>query len=603
MGLTGVCHAKPGDQTWPNNTHSLLANRVVLDSQIASVLVRFGMSKPLPNLTDLPLDVQAFIAAQAVELMGLKEEVLGLNLIHAATQKRLKSEMSAAQAALLAERTTHSQAIQNRDTIITDLRMQLDGHKKHRFGSRSESLDQLSLELVLEEHEIAQAAEASEDAASDSDKTKPPRTPRERKPFPKDLKRVEKRITPSETCSECGGSFKELGADVMEELEYVPGHYIVNRIMRPRLACTCCEAVTQAEMPSRPIPKSFVGPALMAHIITYKYGYHLPLYRQSQMFENQGIDLSGSLLASWVGKSTKLLERLSDAIRDHVFDGKAIFMDDTTVKLLQKGKGKGKNKPKTTRLWVYARDEKPWGSTSPPAVWYQFSTSRGAEHPSKHLENYTGFAHADAYAGYNDAYRTGRVREMACMVHIRREFVKVFESYQSLVAGQAIDRIAKLYDVEKQARFKSPQERVAIRQEYAKPIFDDLETWLKAELNKISSKTPLAKAIRYAITRLPKARLYLDHGVLELDNNTAERAVRPVTLGRKNYLFMGSEAGGNSAAIAYTLIETCKLNGVNPEAWLAWVLERIQDHPAIRINELLPWAYQIMINDQKAEAA
>ena len=249
---------------------------------------------------------------------------------------------------------------------------------------------------------------------------------------------------------------------------------------------------------------------------------------------------------------------------------------------------------------VYVRDERAWSSTSPPAAWYQFSTSRGAEHPSKHLGTYTGFAHADAYAGYNDAYRTGRVMEMACMVHIRREFVKVYESYELPVAGEAIDRIAKLYGVEKLARFKTPQERVALRQEYAKPIFDDLEAWLMEQLGKISGKTPLAKAIRYALTRLPKARPYLEYGFLELDNNTAERAVRPVTLGRKNYLFMGSEAGGYSAAIAYTLIETCKLNGVNSEAWLAWVLERIQDHPVNRINELLPWNYQAMINEQNA---
>lgn len=189
------------------------------------------------------------------------------------------------------------------------------------------------------------------------------------------------------------------------------------------------------------------------------------------------------------------------------------------------------------------------------------------------------------------------------MVHIRREFVKVFESYRLPVAGEAIERIAKLYEIEKWVRFKSPQERVALRQECAKPIFDDLETWLRAQLNRISGKTPLAKAIRYALTRLPKALPYLDHGVLELDNNTAERAVRPVTLGRKNYLFMGSEAGGKSAAIAYTLIETCKLNGVNPEAWLAWVLERIQDYPVNLINELLPWEYQAMVEEQKAEAA
>lgn len=561
------------------------------------------MSKTPPNLADLPPEVQAYVAAQAAELGRKDAEMLGLSLSHAAAQKRFRAEMASVDAALSAERTAHARTIQDRDTIIADLRLQLHGHKKHRFGSKSESSAQLALELILEEFEIEQAAETDyEDASSDAIGTKPPRTPRKRKPFPKGLKRVQKTITPSDACPDCGGSFKVLGTDVMEELEYVPGHYIVNQIGRPRLACTCCEAVVQAEMPSRPIPKSFVGPALMAHILCCKYGYHLPLYRQSQMFANEGIDLSGSLMAGWVGKCTKLLERVSDAIRDHVFEAQAIFMDDTTVKLLQKGNGKGKNKTKTARLWVYARKEDTWASGAPPAVWYQFSTSREAEHPSKHLESYEGYAHADAYAGYNDAYRTGRVKEMACMAHVRREFFDLYKSAKLPVAGEAVLRIKKLYDVETQARFLPASERVALRQEYAKPIFDDLEVWLKEQLGKISSKTPLAKAIKYALARLPKARPYLDYGFLELDNNTAERAVRPVAVGRKNYLFMGSEAGGKSAAIAYTLIETAKMNKVNPEAWLAWVLERIQDHPITHINDLLPWAYQDMINAQNAEA-
>ena len=574
------------------------------DSHSCPILVADRMNNSLPNLANLPPDAQAYIveqsallAARDADILGLKQEVLGLTLNHAADQKRLKSKATTAQAALLTERTAHAQTIQSRDMIIADLRMQLDGHKKHRFGSRSESSTQLALELILEDHEIAQAAETADDVDNEA---KPPRTPRVRKPFPKELKRVQQRITPSDTCEDCGGSFKELGSDVMEELEYIPAHYIVKQIERPRLACTCCEKIVQSEMPSRPIPKSFVGPALMAHIIACKYGYHLPLYRQSQMFENQGIEISGSLMCSWVGKITKLLERLSDAIRDHVFKGQAIFMDDTTVKLLQKGKGRGKNKPKTARLWDYARDERPWGSTSPPAVWYQFSTSRGAEHPSKHLETYEGFAHADAYAGYNDAYRTGRVKEMACMVHVRREFYNLFESAKLPVAGEAVARIKKLYDIEKKARFLPPAERVALRQEHAKPIFDGLETWLMQQLAKISRKPPLAKAIKYALARLPKARPYLEYGFLELDNNTAERGIRPVTLGRKNYLFMGSEAGGHSAAIAYTLIETCKMNKVNSEAWLAWVLIKIQDHPVNRMDELLPWAYQAMIDEQKA---
>ncbi|MGB0903059.1 IS66 family transposase [Halocynthiibacter sp.] len=500
------------------------------------------------------------------------------------------------------ERKQLEAGIQGRDTIIDDLRMQIDGHKKHRFGSKSETADQLSLELILEELEIKRAAEDG-DSNSEDEVVKPPRTPRTRKPFPKDLKRTEQRITPGEQCADCGGAFRELGADVTEELEYVPGHYVVKDIIRPRMACTCCEQVVQAEMPSRVIPKCFVGPALMAHILVSKYGYHLPLYRQSQMFANQGIELSASLLSQWVGKCCPLLERLSNAIRDHVFAGKAIFMDDTTVKLLQKGKGRGQNKPKTARLWVYARDEEPWGSSEPPAVWYQFSISRGAEHPSKHLKDRKCFAHADAYAGYNDAYSTGRIKEMACMVHVRREFVKVFDSYKLPMAAEAVTRIKELYRIEGLARHKTPEERVALRQEFAKPVFDELEVWLRERLGRVSGKSPMAKAIRYALKRLPKARPYLEHGFLELDNNTAERAVRPVTLGRKNYLFMGSEAGGDAAAVAYSLIETAKMNGVNPEAWLAWVLERIQDHPATRMEELLPWAYQAKIEQDKAQAA
>ena len=258
---------------------------------------------------------------------------MGLSLSHANAQKRLKDEMASVDAALSAERSAHARAIQNRDTIIADLRLQLHGHKKHHFGSKSESSVQLALELILEELEIEQAAEApdEEDAPSDAGTAKPARTLHKRKPLPKGLKRVEKTMTPSDACTNCGGSFKVLGTDVMEELEYVPGHYIVNQLGRPRLACTCCEAVVQAEMPSRSIPKCFVGPALMAHILCCKYGYHLPLYRQSQMFANEGIDLSGSLMAGWVGKCSKLLERVSDAIRDHVFEAQAIFMPSRQI--------------------------------------------------------------------------------------------------------------------------------------------------------------------------------------------------------------------------------------------------------------------------------
>ena len=351
--------------------------------------------------------------------------------------------MASVDAALSAERTAHARAIQNRDPSSRICAHSFTGTKNTALAQSAP----LTLELIFGDLEIEHAAD-TEDEPSDAEGKKLPRTARKREPFPKGLKRVQKTITPSDACTNCGGSFKVLGTDVMEELEYISGHYVVNQIGHPRLACTCCEMVVQAKMPSRPIPKSFVGPALMAHILCCKYGYHLPLYRQSQMFENEGIDLSGSLMAEWVGKCAKLLERVSDAIRDHVFEAQAIFIDDTTVRLFQKGNSKGKNKTKTARLWAYVRDETAWARGVPLAVWYQFSTSRGAEHPNRHLAIYEGFAHADADAKYNNAYRTGRVKEMACIAHVRRAFFDLYQSTKLPVVGEAILRIKKLYDVE-----------------------------------------------------------------------------------------------------------------------------------------------------------
>jgi len=307
----------------------------------------------------------------------------------------------------------------------------------------------------------------------------------------------------------------------------------------------------------------------------------------NQIFKREGIGLDRSTLADWVGKSTALLEPLADAVARHVLKGQAIFADDTPVKLLAPGLGK----TKTARLWAYVRDERPWAGEAHPAAWYQFSPDRKGARPREHLANYAGFMHADGYAGFNDLYRTGKVTEVACMAHIRRKFVDIHKSQGSAIAEETIKRIAKLYGVEKEVRGQPPDERVKIRQRKSKPIFNDLETWLNAQLIRISGKSPLAGAIRYALTRMKKLRPWLDHGFLELDNNTAERSMRPIALGRKNYLFMGSEGGGKSAAIAYTLIETAKLNGVDPQAWLTDVLGRIADHKITRIDELLPWRY------------
>ncbi len=475
--------------------------------------------------------------------------------------------------------------IKERDYRIEKLQHQLAGLRRHRFGARSEALDQL--ELTLEEEEIARAVEAPvaedvSDTSSDTPKSKP-----KRKPLPDHLPRNDEILSPGSHCSACGGVLKTLGEDVTEELEYIPGRFVVNRIVRPRMACRCCEAICQSPLPSRPIEKGRPGPGLLAHVLVNKYADHLPLYRQSQIFEREGVDLDRSTLADWVGKSTALLERLAEAIGDHVQKGPAIFADDTPVKMLAPGSGK----TGTARLWAYVRDERPWAGEAHPAAWYQFSPDRKGIRPCEHLAAYEGFMHADGYAGFNDLYRTGKVTEVACMAHIRRKFVDIHKAQGSAIAGEAIKRIAKLYGIEKEVRGQPPDERVKARQSRSKAIFDDLDAWLHAQLTRISGKSPLAGAIRYALTRMKKLRPWLDHGFLELDNNTAERSMRPIALGRKNYLFMGSEGGGKSAAIAYTLIETAKLNGVDPQAWLTDVLGRIAEHKITKLDELMPWRY------------
>jgi len=473
--------------------------------------------------------------------------------------------------------------IRARDFRIEKLEHQLAGLRQHRFGQRSEALDQL--ELTLEEEEIARA---NETPVEDATTTENPKGKPKRKPLPDHLPRNDETLGPGDACSACGGSLKTLGEDITEELEYVPGRFVVNRIIRPRMTCTCCDVFYQSALPSRPIEKGRPGPGLLAHVLVNKYADHLPLYRQSQIFEREGVDLDRSTLADWVGKSAALLEPLADAIQRHVLSGQAIFADDTPVNMLSPGKGK----TKTARLWAYVRDEQSWASGVPPAAFYRFSRDRKGEQPTEHLKGYSGWMHADGYSGFNELYQSGRVHEVACMAHIRRKFVDVFKSQGLATAEEAIKRIAALYGVEKEARGQSPETRAMLRQEKAKPLLDDLETWLGAQLPKISGKSELAKAIRYALTRIKKLRPYVDHGILELDNNSAERSMRGVAVGRKNWLFAGSEAGGKSAAVAYTLIETAKLNGVDPQGWLTDTLARIADHKITRIDELLPWKYE-----------
>jgi len=466
---------------------------------------------------------------------------------------------------------------------IERLKKELAAHRKARFGSKSETMDQLAFDLQ-EDTEIVAASEAEKTAPeTGADKDVPTKRTHNRAPLPDHLERHEEVLSPGDACDDCGGALKQLGEDVTEELEYVPGHFVVKRIVRPRMTCTCCEAFAQAELPSRPITRGRPGPGLLAHVLVGKYCDHLPLYRQSEIYARDKVDLHRSTLTDWVGRSTALLEPLAAHIGKLVRAGPALFADDTPVKLQAKGKAQ------TARLWSYVRDERPWCGQAPPCVWYQFSVDRKGEHPLSHLKGYKGVIHADGFTGFNGLFGIDRASEQACMVHVRRKFVDIYESEGSAIAEETIKRIAALYAVEKEARYKPADARFALRQDKAKPVFDDLEAWLSLQLPKISGKSSLAAAIRYAFGRMPKARAYLEDGKLELDNNICERSIRPVTLGRKNYLFMGSEGGGDAAAVAYTLIETCRMNKVDPEAWLRWVLARVADHKMTHIDELMPW--------------
>jgi transposase len=505
-----------------------------------------------------------------------------------------------AQAAALA---THAIELRFRDTLIEKLKAQLASLRRARFGASSEKLDRLAdqLELVLEEIEASQASQGQDepwpaDAEVMTPSSATARSRPARRPLPDHLPRREVRHEAPCACLECGGTrFLKAGEDVTEVLDYVPASFQVVRHVRPRLVCRDCDATVQAARPSLPVERGRPGPGLLAHVLVAKYADHLPLYRQAQIYAREGVDLSRSTLADWVGRGADLLAPLIDAVRAHVLSGNRLHGDDTPVPVLAPGQGRTKQ----GRLWAYVRDERPSGSTDPPAVAYRYSPDRKGQHPREHLASFAGILHADGYAGYAELYRapgeagtgtaTPRIVEAACWAHARRKFFDLTASGPAPVAAQALARIGELYAIERAARDRPAAERLALRQSQAVPKVAGLRIFLENELARLSGKSPTAGAIRYALSRWPALCRYLDDGRIEIDNNAAERAMRPVTLGRKNWLFAGSDEGGARAAGIMTLIETAKLNGRDPEAWLRDVLARILDHPARRIAELLPW--------------
>jgi transposase len=503
------------------------------------------------NYADLPNDINALKAM----LFARDEELAGLK----------------------AQLTTRAAEIEHLKLTIAKLR-------RMQFGRKSEKLDHQieQLELQLEDLQADEGEAARQAPATD----RAPRKKSVRKPLPAHLPRDEKVYAPSaDACPSCGGGWRHLGDDVSEQLEYVPASFRVIRHVRPKMACGCCDVIVQAPAPSRPIERGIAGPGLLAHIMVAKFADHLPLYRQSVIYARDGVDLDRALLAAWVGAASALLRPLVDAIRRHVLAATKLHADDTPIPVLAPGNGK----TKTARLWTYVRDDRPSAGVAPAAVWFAYTPDCKGIHPQTHLANFKGVLQADAYAGFNALYVDGTIQEAACWAHARRKFYELHEARPSPLTTEALRRIAELYVIEAEIRGKPPHERQRVRLARAKPLVDDFKSWLRASLEKLSRKSDTSAAIMYALNLWPALSRYCDDGMIEIDNSAAERALRGVAIGRRNYLFAGADTGGERAAAMYSLIGTAKLNGVDPEAWLRHVLAHIADHPVNRVDEFLPW--------------
>ena len=489
-------------------------------------------------------------------------------------------------------------AVQYKTLEIEKLKFQLAKLRRMQFGRSSERINRqiAQLELRLEELEAAQAEDAAKAEAETPGPAAPGRKRNKsaRKPLPDHLPREEVVHQPAGdgacTCPECGRGMSKLGEDVTEVLDYVPGLFQVIRHIRPKYACDACDAITQAPAPAMPTPRGRATPAMLAHLLVGKFCDHLPLYRQSEIYAREGLDLDRSTLSDWVGQAAWLLDPVVAAIRQHVFAAEKIHGDDTTVPVLTPGLGR----TKTGRLWAYVRDDRPFRGDAAPAVVYFYSPDRGAAHPAAHMAGFTGFLQADGYAGFEALYdpargKPGPIIEVACWAHCRRKIFDVWEQTKSPLAKEALDRIAAIYVIEDKARFAPAAERVEHRKETA-PLLDAFFDWATATEGKLSAKSELAVAFRYILKRREALTRFVTDGRLEADNNIAENAMRKIALGRKNYLFAGSDSGGERAAAIYTLVVTARLNGLNPEAYLKDVLTRIAEgHPINRIDELMPW--------------
>jgi transposase len=521
-------------------------------------------------------------------------------------------------AALLAENAKMSATLQAHDQLIQTLRLRIAKLKKQVFGKSSEKIEREieQLELALEDLLIAAAEgntapiDEADEAASVVPLADTPEKIVRRRPRVSDKAVRERReLNPGSCCPECGGELRLVGEDVSEILDMIAAQMKVIEVARLKKSCRCCEKMVQVPAPSRPIPGSMAGAGLLAYILVSKFDDHLPLYRLNEIFARMGVDIPDSTMVDWCGRAMQVLQPLIERIDAAIMASDLLHADDTPIRVLDrslrdKGMGKGVKKG---RIWTYVRDQRPWAGTSPPGAVYYFAPDWKEEHVHRHLQQSSGILQADGYKGYGKLYSAGavgpsRFKEAACWAHWRRDFHDIWTSNKSEIAREALDRIGALYDIERSINGQPPEIRLAARQKQSKPKAEAFRLWAEAQLTRIPGKGDLAAAFRYGLSRWSSLCLFMEDGRVAIDNNAAERALRPIGVGRRNWLFAGADTGAETLARAMTIIETAKMNGLDPQAYLADVLDRIHDHKINRLDELLPWNWSRLVTIS-AEAA